>query len=146
MPTDLNEIISEFAELDPRERLEMLLDYSENLPPLPDDLEAQRLAGEHRIHECQTPVFLWIKLVSDERGSGKIDFQAWVAPEAPTVKGFVGILRDAFHDQPPEVALSAPSDLLKQLGLDVALGMTRSRGLSAILFYLRKQVERAMTN
>ena len=139
MPTDLNEIITEFAELDPRERLEMLLDYCENLPPLPDELEAQRLAGEHRIHECQTPVFMWIKLVE-----GKIDFQAWVAPEAPTVKGFVGILRDALHGQPPEVALSAPSDLLKQLGLDVALGMTRSRGLSAILFYLRKQVERAV--
>jgi cysteine desulfuration protein SufE len=138
MPTDLNEIIAEFADLDPRERLEMLLDYAENLPPLPPEYEEQRIAGEHRIQECQSPVFIWVKQIE-----GKIDFQAWVAPEAPTVKGFVGILRDAFHDQPPEVALNAPADLLKQLGLNEALGMTRTRGLSAILFYLRKQVERA---
>ncbi len=140
MPTDLNEIITEFADLDPRERLEMLLDYCENLPPLPEEYEAQRLAGEHRIQECQTPVFLWVKM-----HVGRVDLQAWVAPEAPTVKGFVGILRDAFHDQPPEVALNAPADLLKQLGLIEALGMTRTRGLSAVLFYLRKQVERAAT-
>ena len=138
MPTDLNEIIAEFADLDPRERLEMLLDYCENLPELPPDLEQERLAGEHRIQECQTPVFMWIKLAN-----GMVDMQAWVAPEAPTVKGFVGILRDPFHCQPPEPVLNTPPDLLKQLGLDVALGMTRARGLSAILFYLRKQVERA---
>jgi len=143
MPTDLNEIITEFVELEPRERLEMLLDYAENLPPLPPEYEEQRIAGEHRIQECQSPVFIWVKLDREHGGSGRIDFQAWVAPEAPTVKGFVGILRDAFHDQPPEVALNAPADLLKQLGLNEALGMTRTRGLSAILFYLRKQVERA---
>jgi cysteine desulfuration protein SufE len=136
----LTETIAEFADLDPRERLEMLLEYSENLPPLPDEYEQQRLAGEHRIHECQTPVFLWITLLQNNL----VQMHGWVAPEAPTVKGFVGILQNAFHQQPPEVVLNAPNDLLKQLGLAEALGMMRTRGLSAVLFYLRKQVERAI--
>ncbi|MGC4006601.1 MAG: SufE family protein [Pirellulales bacterium] len=137
--SDLNSIIDEFADLEPRERLEELLEYSESLPPIPPELEEARQAGEHRLQECQSPVFLWVD-VQD----GKVDFHAWVAPEAPTVKGFVGILVDAFHGQPPEVVLNSPADLLKRLGLAEALGMVRGRGLSAILFYVRTQVQKAV--
>ena len=57
--------------------------------------EAERLAGQHRIHECQTPVFLWVELAD-----GRIQVHAWVAPEAPTVKGFVGIARELFAGSP----------------------------------------------
>ena len=32
----LGRIVAEFADLEPRERLELLLEFAENLPPLPD--------------------------------------------------------------------------------------------------------------
>ncbi|MEX2142610.1 MAG: SufE family protein [Pirellulales bacterium] len=137
-PEKLDQIVEEFAELEPRERLELLLDFAENLPPLPAEYEAQRLAGEHRVHECQTPVFIWTE-VSD----GRVQLHAWVAPEAPTVKGFVGVLREAFHGAAPDDVLAVEHTLLQRLGLVEALGMQRMRGLHAILFYIREQVRKA---
>jgi cysteine desulfuration protein SufE len=137
-PEKLDLIVEEFAELEPRERLELLLDFAENLPPLPPEYEEQRIKGEHRVHECQTPVFIWTNVAD-----GRVQIHAWVAPEAPTVKGFVGVLKEAFHGATPEEVLAVEHDVLRRLGLIEALGMQRMRGLHAILSYIRGQVRRA---
>jgi cysteine desulfuration protein SufE len=137
-PEKLDQIAEEFADLEPRERLELLLDFAENLPPLPADYEAQRLKGEHRVHECQTPVFIWTEVVD-----GRVQLYAWVAAEAPTVKGFVGVLREAFHGSTPDDVVATDHDLVRRLGLAEALGMQRMRGLHAILAYIRGQVRKA---
>jgi cysteine desulfuration protein SufE len=138
-PADrLENIIDEFSDLEPRERLELLLDFSERLPPLPDCLVAKRDAGENRVHECQTPVYLWV-----ETHDGRLAIHADVAPEAPTVKGFVAIMVEAFSGARPEDVLNVKTDVLRRLGLVEALGMTRMRGLSAIFTRIRQAVERA---
>jgi cysteine desulfuration protein SufE len=134
----LDRIVEEFADLEPRERLELLLEYAEGLPPLPPRYQAEKERGEHRVHECQTPVFLWVEV-----NNGQVQVYADVAPEAPTVKGFVGILADAFTGATPEEVFSVGSDLLQRLGLLQALGMMRMRGLQAIQFTIREQVRRA---
>lgn len=124
----LNEIVAEFAELEPRERLELLLDFAEGLPALPKELQAERDAADHRVHECMTPVYLWVL-----PENGRLRIHAEVAPEAPTVKGFVGILADAFSGAAPDEVLRVAPDVIRRLGLIEALGMVRLRGLSAIL-------------
>lgn len=134
----LSAIVAEFADLEPRERLEMLLDYAEGFPPLPERYHAAREAGEHRVHECQTPVFLWIELAE-----GRVQIHGDVAPEAPTVKGFVALLIDAFSGATPAEVLATPTDVLQRLGLVEALGMMRMRGLSAVLGRIRTEVARA---
>ena len=135
----IDDIVAEFADLDPRERLELLLEFAENLPPLPERYQAQRDAGLHRVPECQTPVFIWVELPE-----GKVQIHADVAPEAPTVKGFVGILVDSYSGQPPETVLATPPDLLQRLGLLESLGMVRMRGLAAIQHHIRQQVAKAV--
>jgi cysteine desulfuration protein SufE len=130
-------IVDEFQALEPRERLELLLEFAENLPPLPAELQAEREKAEHRVHECQTPVFLWVKAHDD-----RVQILADVAPEAPTVKGFVGILVEAFSQGQPAEVLAVEPDLVNRLGLAEALGMMRMRGLNAILFYIRNQLRR----
>jgi cysteine desulfuration protein SufE len=129
----LNEIIDEFADLEPRERLELLAEYADNLPPLPPRYQAEKDRGEHRVHECQTPVFLWVELTD-----GRVQVFADVAPEAPTVKGFVHILVDAFSGATVDDVLTAPPDLLQRLGLVQALGMMRMHGLQATLNHIRR--------
>ncbi|MBX7074998.1 MAG: SufE family protein [Pirellulales bacterium] len=138
-PVQLDELVTEFADLEPRERLELLLEYCDNLPKLPPELEAEKAAGMHRVHECQTPVFLWVDLVD-----GLVRIQADVAPEAPTVKGFVGILVSALSGKPPQAVLAVPTDLLNRLGLVEALGMMRTRGLGAIVHRIREETRRAV--
>ncbi|HEV2970189.1 MAG TPA: SufE family protein [Pirellulales bacterium] len=136
--TKLDRIVDEFAGLEPRERLELLLEFAEGLPPLPPRYQAEKDRGEHRVHECQTPVFLWVEV-----NDGQVQVYGDVAPEAPTVKGFVGILVDAFSGSSAEEVLSVQPDLLQRLGLVQALGMMRMRGLQAILFAIRDQVRKA---
>jgi cysteine desulfuration protein SufE len=134
----LAEIIDEFRDAEPRERLELLLELADSLPPLPAELVAQRDAGLHRVHECQTPVFLWVGM-----SEGHVTIQADVAPESPTVKGFVALLAEAFGGATTEQVLATPPDLIQQLGLTEALGMTRMRGLHAILYRVREEVRKA---
>ncbi|HEY2828388.1 MAG TPA: SufE family protein [Pirellulales bacterium] len=134
----LDEIVAEFADLEPRERLELLLEFTEKLPPLPERFRTERDAGMHRISECQTPTFIWVELVD-----GRVQIFADCAPEAPTVKGFVSILADVFNGSTPEEVAASPDDLLKRLGLLETLGMVRMRGLAAIQHYIRNQVQKA---
>ncbi len=128
-------IAAEFRDLEPRERLELLLEFAEKLPPLPAEYRAEKERAEHRVAECQTPVFLWVSVADD-----RVRIVADVAPEAPTVKGFVGILVEAFSNGRAAEVLAVEPDLVHRLGLVESLGMMRMRGLQAILFYVRNQV------
>jgi cysteine desulfuration protein SufE len=135
----LDRLAAEMAELEPRERLEVLLEFAERLPPLPERYRAARDAGEHKVHECQTPVFLWAE-VADAR----VQLFADVAPEAPTVKGFVGILVDAFSGGTVDEVLAADARIVEKLGLVEALGMMRMRGLHAVTQHIRRLVAQAL--
>ena len=135
----LDGIAAELAELEPRERLELLLEFADALPALPARYQAQRDAGENRVHECQTPVYLWVELSSDSR----VQLYAEVAEEAPTVKGFVGILVQAFSGANPQEVIAVQSNLLSRLGLLEAVGMVRMRGLTAVLNRIRAEVVKA---
>lgn len=127
-------VVAEFGDLDGREKLELLVEYAAGLPPLPAEYEARKAAAEGRIHECQTPVFLW--MTAD--GEGKAVLLADVAPEAPTVKGFVAVLRDVVASRPLSEAADIPDDLVERIGLADVLGMLRARGLRAITARIKR--------
>jgi cysteine desulfuration protein SufE len=135
----IDEIVGEFAELEPRERLELLLEFAEKLPPLPERYCAERDAGMNRVHECQTPVFLWV-----ENNEGRVNILADVAPEAPTVKGFVSILAEIYGGAEAAEVVASPPDIVKRFGLTEALGMVRMRGMQAISHHIRKRVADSM--
>ncbi|MFM1903921.1 MAG: hypothetical protein RLZZ440_1821 [Planctomycetota bacterium] len=124
----LDEVVEEFSDLDGREKLELLVEYAAGLPPLDPEHEARKAAAEGRIHECQTPVFLWTEMAAD----GTARLVADVAPEAPTVKGFVAILATAIAGRPAADVAELPEDFAEVIGLGPVLGMLRSRGLRAI--------------
>lgn len=134
----IDEVAGEFAELEPRERLELLLEFAEKLPPLPPRYQAERDAGLNRVHECQTPVFLWTE-VED----GRVRIFADSAPEAPTVKGFVSLLVELLSGATPEEVLKLDSNLVQRFGLVEALGMVRMRGLHAIAYHIRQKIAQA---
>jgi cysteine desulfuration protein SufE len=134
----VDEIVGEFSDLDGREKLELLVDYANGLPPLPPAYEARKAAEDRRVHECQTPVFLWTEA---EQGMARV--VAEVAPEAPTVKGFVAILAAAVNGRPVAEAAAIPEDLLERLGLADVLGILRSRGLRSITARIKRGLAEA---
>jgi cysteine desulfuration protein SufE len=131
----IDTIIPRFKAADRTTRLETLLDYSRKLPALPERLEQEKTRGDHRVHECQTPVFLWVEV-----DNGQVHIHADVPREAPTVRGFVSLLARSLEGASPETVAQVPDDLLDQLGLSETLGMTRTQGLTAILHRIKRSV------
>jgi cysteine desulfuration protein SufE len=129
----VDEIVAEFSDLDGREKLELLVDYANGLPPLSAAYEARKASEDRRVHECQTPVFLWTEVEQ-----GRAHVVAEVAPEAPTVKGFVAIVAAAVNGQPATEAAAIPEDLLERLGLAEVLGILRARGLRSITARIKR--------
>ena len=130
----LSELIGEFADLDAREKLELLVDFANGLPPLPAEYEARKAVEDRRVRGCQTPVFR--SMESD--GPATATFVAEVAPEAPTVKGFVAILAAAVNGRPVVEVASLSDDMLDRMGLADVLGILRTRGLRAIVARVKR--------
>lgn len=133
--TRLEQIAEEFKALQPSDRLELLLEYSDKLPAIPERYRSMEEMEAHRVHECQTPVSLWVDVEA-----GKVLIYAHVPPEAPTVRGFMAMLMEAFHAASPQEVLAAPQDILIRSGLAEAIGMRRLVGLNAILRLLKQKV------
>jgi cysteine desulfuration protein SufE len=135
----LEEIIETFQAVDNDFRLELLLDYAEKLPPLPEKYQSAEQVEVHKVHECQTPVSLWVEVAN-----GKVQIFADVPRESPTVRGFVSMLISAFNGAAPEAVLDTPPDLLNRTGLAHTIGMVRTHGLSAILRRIKEEVRVAI--
>lgn len=135
--SSFQEIAEPFRLVDRDMRLELLLDYAEKLPPLPERYHELRDAGLNMVHECQSPVFLM-----PEVEDGRVRLYADVPRSAPTARAFVSILHEAFDGQPPEAVRDAPDDALYRLGLSKLLGMQRTQGLVAIYQRVKAEVER----
>ena len=129
----LDGIIDEFTDLDSREKLQLLVDFANGLPPLPPDYAARKAADNGRVHECQTPVFIWT-----EAEGGGARLIAEVAPAAPTVKGFVAILAEAINGRAVAEVAAISDDMLERMGLADVLGMLRARGLRAIVARVKR--------
>lgn len=135
MPERLQEIVLQFAAA-PREiRVQALLGYSRKVPPLPADL-AQDRGRLEQVHECQTPFFL----ATDVDGDGAVHLHFDCPPEAPTVRGFAGILREGLEGEHYSDVLDVPPDFYSGMGLQEVVSALRLRGMGAILARLKRQL------
>ena len=64
LPARLAEIRDEFLELTEPERLQLLLEYSQELPPIPAEYEGHPELCE-RVVECQSPVYIVLDVADD---------------------------------------------------------------------------------
>lgn len=134
----LDEHLAEFADTEPDEALDLLMDFAGSLPPLSPERAALDHPPACRILECQTPVYLWV----DVR-NGRVFLEAAVAEQSPTVRGFVSMLVDGLSGASPADIERLPDNLLVPLGLQETLGMTRQRGFQGILRKIKREVRAA---
>ena len=98
-----------------------------------------RDAGMGRVHECQTPVFLYPQFT----GAGadrRVRIHADVPRESPTVRGLVALLVETLDGAAPEEVAAVPDDLLAQLGIAQHLGARRQQGFAGVLRALKRAV------
>ena len=135
LTTPLVELVAEFAALSERDRLQMLLELSRGLPPLPERLTGQRAAMEP-VPECQSPVFLLVEVGPDSVTHLYFD----VPVEAPTTRGFAAVLSEGLDGQVATDVLAVPDDLPYQLGLTAAVSPLRLGGMAGMLARIKRQV------
>ena len=132
IPPRLEEIIEEFRESDGQEKLELLLEFSERMPALPERMRNNH-AHMDQVHECMTPVF-----IDAENGSDGMTFFFDIPAESPTVRGYAALLAEGVQGSTPEQVLRIPDDFYTQMGLQRVLTGQRLNGISAILAYMKR--------
>jgi cysteine desulfuration protein SufE len=135
LPESMAGIVEDFRALSERDRLQLLLDFSRELPPLPPELEAHRDAMEP-VPECQSPVFLRVDVDPDSRVHLWFDAPA----EAPTTRGFASILREGLDGLTAPEVLAVPDDVPDRLGIGSAVSPLRLRGMAGMLARIKRQV------
>jgi cysteine desulfuration protein SufE len=132
IPLPLAEIIDNFRLCDGREKLELLLQYSERMPPLPEWLVTSHDKMDE-VPECMTPVFVYADMHKH-----KMSFYFDVPPQSPTVRGFAAILGEGLQGATPEQVLTLPGDFFQEMGLHQVLTHQRLNGMSAILAHMKQ--------
>lgn len=137
LPDRFAEIAEEFRAASTRERLDLLLEFSDELPVLPERFTTQRDALE-QVDECQSPVFLTVEVARGAGAPVHLFFDA--PPEAPTTRGFAGILQAGLDGLPAAEVLAVPDDAPMRLGLAEAVSPLRLRGMVGMLTRIKRQV------
>ena len=133
MPAALAEVVSDFADMHGQDKLHLLLEFANELPPIPADLE---VAAMEPVPECQSPLFLHVD--ASDRDRVRLHFSA--PAEAPTTRGFAAILAAGLDEHSADEILAVPDDFYADLGLAKLISPLRLRGMSAMLTRIKRRL------
>ena len=133
LPAPLASVVSDFQEVQGQDKLRLLLEFADELPALPADLEQ---AAMEPVPECQSPLFLHVDAGDPEHV--RLYFSA--PAEAPTTRGFAAILAAGLDTQSAADILAVPDDFYSDLGLAALISPLRLRGMSAMLTRIKRRV------
>ncbi len=134
VPAPLQSIIDTFRKAPKSLKLPLLLEYAGKVPPLPEGMNAEL----ERVHECQTPLFLKAQAADD---GVRLFFDA--PEEAPTTRGFAGVMHEGLSGASVEEVLATPDDFYETMGLAELISPLRLRGMGAILARVKRQLRDA---
>jgi cysteine desulfuration protein SufE len=141
LPQSLQEIADDFTDLPAPQRLELLLEFSEGLPELPERY-AGSLASMEQVQECQSPLFLLVELgeqPAESPGGRPVHLFFSAPPEAPTTRGFAGILHEGLDGLTVDEVLAVPDDAPYRFSLGEAVSPLRLRGMVGMLSRIKRQ-------
>ena len=135
LPVALRQIQADFLDLGLKDRLQLLLEFSNELPELPAKYADHPDLFE-RVEECQSPVFIFVDV--DEHSI--VHLHATAPKEAPTTRGFASILVQGLAGLTVDEVLAVPDDFPQDLGLTEAVSPLRIRGMTALLGRAKRQI------
>lgn len=133
LPETLAEIRDEFLELDEPDRLQLLLEFSGELPPVPEKYEGHPELAE-RVVECQSPVYIIVDVEDDI-----VSMHATAPAESPTTRGFASILSQGITGLTSAEVLAIPDDFPQTIGLTRAVSPLRIAGMTGMLLRVKRQ-------
>lgn len=128
------DLIADFQAIGVKDRLNLLLEFSENLPELPPKY-ADHPDLLERVEECQSPIFLFVEVTD-----GIVHLFFTAPAEAPTTRGFASILHAVIDGLSVADVLSFDDDFPGKIGLTEAVSPLRIRGMRGMLARIKRQV------
>jgi len=132
--TSAQQIISAFAEVPKSSRLELLLEYANALPALPDRY-ADHPELLERVEECQSPVFLFVEVFDS-----KVRIFLTAPLESPTTRGFASLLQLALDGGEIDDVAGFSDQFINELQLTELVSPLRIRGMHGMLARIKRQV------
>lgn len=134
VPDSLAEIRDGFLETPEADRLLLLLEFSDELPDVSDEVATHPEMYE-RVAECQSPVYIHVEVHDDI-----VTMHATAPPEAPTTRGFASILVQGLTGLTADEVLAIPNDYPQSIGLTKAVSPLRIGGMTGMLMRAKNQV------
>lgn len=141
LPAFFTELRADIEALPDQEKLNLLLEFANELPNLPDHL-ADHPDLMEQVLECQSPVYLFAEL-DDE---GRVHVHATAPREAPTTRGFASILSQGVEGLDADEFLSLPDDTPFELGLTRIISPLRLRGMVGMIGRAKRQIREALSS
>ena len=133
-PDSIQEIIEEFQEIEDQfERLEVLMDFAEEV----DELPVEEWNDSNLVRGCQSVAHLEVS-IRDEL--------VWLraAADAKMVQGLQGILSIAVNGASPEIVLQLTPNFAEEAGILVSLTPSRSNGFRTMFDMVQNRVKEAI--
>jgi cysteine desulfuration protein SufE len=134
LPARLAETREDFLALGVKDRLQLLLEFSNELPELPERYLDHPDLFE-KVEECQSPVYIFVEVEHD-----RVHLHATAPAESPTTRGFASILVQGLDGLSVDDVLEVPADYPQSLGLAEAVSPLRVRGMTGMLGRVKRQV------
>ncbi|GAT73232.1 SufE protein probably [Microbacterium sp. HM58-2] len=134
VPDTLAEIRDGFLETPETDRLLLLLEYSDELPAVSEEVASHPEMYE-RVAECQSPVYIHVEVEG-----GIVTMHASAPPEAPTTRGFASILVQGISGLTADEVLAIPDDYPQSIGLTKVVSPLRISGMTGMLMRAKNQV------
>ncbi|WP_375384325.1 SufE family protein [uncultured Microbacterium sp.] len=139
LPDSLAEIRDDFLALAEPDRLQLLLEFAYELPPIPAEYDGHPELCE-RVVECQSPVYIVVDVDAD----GIVAMHATAPMEAPTTRGFASILAQGITGLSADEVLAIPDDFPQSIGLTRAVSPLRISGMTGMLMRAKRHVRAKM--
>lgn len=127
------ELAEEFTSLSDSDRLQLLLEYADDLPEPPARFGENPELME-RVEECQAPVFIAV-----EGSPERVEIFFSAPREAPTTRGFASVLNTVCNLHSAQEILDLTDDFPSMLGLDKLISPLRVRGMRGMLFRIKRK-------
>lgn len=136
--TELPEVLAstqeDFTELGDSEKIQLLIEFSQDLPELPARY-AEHPELFEKVEECQSPVYIFVEVEHDV-----VSVFATAPEQAPTTRGFASILVQGLTGLSVSQALAIPDDFPSTLGLNKLISPLRVRGMTGMLGRMKRQI------
>lgn len=131
----VDELLEEFSDCSDRERLQLILEFGDELPSLPEHYKTE----ENRVRGCQSNVWLISHFADD--GAARMHFEG--DSDGQIVRGLIAVLFSLVNDKTPEEILAVDLDgVFKQLHLSRYVSHMRSSGLASMIKRVRDLARR----